>query len=123
MMLADLAGESGQAVSLDAMLGFQTLGEDDRKINTNRQSELESERRKRYEETPGFKRGTPPGTMEDSTCRESMQSSTLQQSPTNGMQSSTLRKSDQYKRKSGQKPAAGSQQQQMSNSFKRNSAT
>lgn len=50
------------------MLGFETLD-----AETNRQSTLGSEARdRRYEETPGFKRGTPPGMIEDSSARDSL---------------------------------------------------
>ena len=52
--------------TLDA-IAYKTLDAEDRKAFQH----------SHCEETPGFKRGTPPGMMEDSACRESMQSSTF----------------------------------------------
>ena len=129
MMLTDLAsqqpGEAGgatdeaedsKAASLDDMLGFQTLDATDRR--TNRNSALESEDR-HCEETPGFKRGMTPGsgTIEDSACHESMQSSiatTCQDYQQNSMMQSTMRKSDQYKRKSSVGPTQQTQASSLS---------
>ena len=106
---------------MDELLGYQTLDANQHQ----RQSTLETGRNtpsgNHCEDTPGFKRGTPTMTpdgasnmMEDSVCRESMQSSTFTVGQpdyysngggNNGLQS-TMRKSDQYKRKSSTSAAS-----------------
>ena len=103
---------------VDSMLGFRTLDPDQESRHNHGSNALSSDRHHRVEETPGFKRTTPSHLIED---RESMQSSLLRTSQDgasafNGMQTTTqslllasngsVRKSDQYKRKSSQSSSA-----------------